>query len=146
MLKMPLPKILLISFVLFCHVLSMLMPASAAMNMYALDIKNQDITPVCSGNGKVRWIKLSDFYETGKITFLEVEPQNSSTEEGHNTNKACPICSIYNQLDNLSIGLITHTFIIEKNTSEVPISFIAHFTKRSILTPSSRDPPFLIYI
>jgi hypothetical protein len=121
----------------------MLMPASAAMNMSTANITNKDIAPICSGNGRIRWIKLSEYYETGKLSFIEKPPVDETSEKNDNTENTCSICSIYKQLDNHSIGLITYTFVIQNITSEAPVHFLQHFTKRSSLTPSSRDPPFL---
>lgn len=121
----------------------MLMPASAAMNMSTANITNKDIAPICSGNGQIRWIKLSEYYETGKLSFIEKPLVGETSEQNDNTENTCSLCSLYKQLDNHSTALIAHLFVIGHITSEAPISFLQHFTKRSSLSPSSRDPPFL---
>ncbi|WP_426359099.1 hypothetical protein ACPUVO_02315 [Pseudocolwellia sp. HL-MZ19] len=143
MLKTKLPKLFILSFILFCHIFSMLIPTSAAMGIYTANMKNKDIAPICSGNGQMRWIKLSDYYETGKLSFIEQPASDVPSEQEDNSKNSCSICSIYKQLDNHSTGLIAHDLVIENITSEAPLSFLQHFTKRSSLSPSSRDPPFL---
>ncbi|XPF92912.1 DUF2946 family protein [Colwellia sp. RE-S-Sl-9] len=144
MLKTPLTKLLLLSFILLSHLFSILMPASAAMNMHASNMQVNDLAPICSGNGKIRWIKLSEYYQTGKLTFLEKPSVSDKTEQNNNT---CPICSIYTQLDNLSTGLVSaHSLTLDNQTYQARFNFLQHFTQRNTLTPSSRDPPSLISI
>lgn len=118
----------------------MVLPASAAMHASTVSFKNKDITAICSGNGKVRWIKLSDYYQTGELTFIE--PSNT-TEQTNKINNTCSLCSLFNHFDYNDIGLTFNNLIIENNVFETPISFLQHFTKRITLTPSSRDPPFI---
>ncbi|WP_426369518.1 hypothetical protein [Pseudocolwellia sp. HL-MZ7] len=113
------------------------------MSIYTANMKNKDIAPICSGNGQMRWIKLSEYYETGKLNFIEKPALGEPSDQTDDTNNTCSICSIYKQLDNHSTGLIAHALVIENITSEAPLSFLQHFTKRSSLSPSSRDPPFL---
>lgn len=121
----------------------MLIPASAAMNMHSLDITDKDLAPICSGNGEIKWIKLSEFYQTGKINFLEQVPISETNEQSDTSNNGCSICSVYNQLDNHAIELIVNSIVIDDLLSEAAISPLKHFTKRSALNPSSRDPPSL---
>ncbi|WP_353647158.1 DUF2946 family protein [Colwellia sp. UCD-KL20] len=145
MLKTPLTKLLLLSFILLCHLFSILMPASAAMNMYTSNMQDSDLAPICSGNGKIRWIKLSEYYQTGKLTFLEKPSISDETEQNNKTNSTCPICSIYTQLDNLSTGLVSaHSLTLDNQTYQARFNFLQHFTQHNTLTPSSRDPPSLI--
>jgi hypothetical protein len=122
----------------------MLIPASAAMNMHSFDKQDKDLAPICSGNGEIKWIKLSEFYKTGKITFLEQASVDDSSEQNNNIDNTCSTCSIYNQLDNHAIELNGFSLILNNLASEVVISSSRHFTEASVLTPSSRDPPSLM--
>jgi len=122
----------------------MLIPANAAMNMHSLDITDKDLAPICSGNGEIKWIKLSEFYQTGKINFLEQVPVSETNEQSDTSNNgSCSICSVYNELDNHAIELIANSIVIDGLLSEDAISALKYFTKRSALNPSSRDPPSL---
>lgn len=116
----------------------MLLPASAAIHVSTVNFNDKEITAICSGDGKVRWIKLSNYYQTGKLTFIEPP---SKTEQTNKINNTCSLCSLFNHFDHSYISLDFNNLIIEGNVFETPISFIPHFTKRTTLTASSRDPP-----
>jgi len=137
-------NLLILSFLLFSYLLSLFLPANAAVNMHGLNTKNENIMAICSGNGEIRWINLESFYQTGQLTFIAPPSVNNDNESNNSINNACSICSVINHYDHNAIALTTHFFAVDAITSEAPFSVIQHFTKRSSLGPSSRDPPSLM--
>lgn len=138
-------NLLILSVILFSYLLSLLMPASAAMNMHGLNAKNENIAAICSGTGEIRWVNLTSFYQTGKLTYVDAPSleSNNDNEPSHSVNNACSVCSVVNHQDHNAIELITHFFAIDVANSEAPFSIIPRFTKLSVLSFSSRDPPSL---
>lgn len=131
-----LPKALLLSFILCCHLFSLFTPANATVHPSFLNDQQKELTAICSGNGKIRWINLTDFYATGKITF--VKPISTTNK---NINNNCQSCIYYSSLDNNDAGLLFHS-INNKNTHKpTKINFLARYIKQIVLAPQSRDPP-----
>jgi len=133
------PQLFLLSLILFLHVFSVFFPANASMHAALAKTKNKDITAICSGNGKVKWVKLSEFYLTGTLVFVEAP---SNTEQVQNSNNTCAICSVFNHLDHNDMGLMVNTLHINDGVNTLAISFYQNFTQQITLIPSSRDPPF----
>lgn len=131
-----LPKALLLSFILCCHLFSLYTPANATAHPTFLNAQQKELTAICSGNGKVRWINLTDFYTTGKITF--VEPINTPNKD---INNNCQSCIFYSSLDNNDAGLSFHSINSKSIQQPTKINFLTRYIKQIVLAPQSRDPP-----
>lgn len=130
-----LKKTLLLSFILCCHLLSVLTPANASIQ--ALAAKNSDLAPICSGNGKIRWLSLSVYYQTGKMTFVELP--SSPDNKPPNT---CPTCSLFTTLEqHNATGFIHYITIVPVIALTIPEEFTP-FTFLHLIPANSRAPPY----
>jgi len=132
-----LPKAWLLSFILFFHLFSLFSPANATVHSSFLNDQNLELTAICSGNGKIRWINLTDFYATGNITF--VEPTSSTNNDTNKNN--CQSCVCYSSLDNIDTALLTDSINGKYLQTSTRINFLTRNIKQTVVAPQSRDPP-----
>lgn len=133
-----LKKSLLLLLVLLSHLLSVIAPANASMQARHSILQNADLAPICNGTGKIRWIKLSDYYQTGKITLVEPAVINGETNDSVNNN--CPICSLFTQLDD-DYALVSIPLIVEPANYPFHYQFTQRYFNQEVASANSRAPP-----
>ena len=128
----------LLILLLVSHILAVIAPANANMQKLHNTVQNEDYAPICNGTGKIRWIKLSDYYQTGKITFVELP--NPTNDNASNSNNSCPICSLFTQLDD-NLALTNAILLFDKAVFSSVSSLTKAYFKQEVASANARAPP-----
>ena len=127
------------------------MPASAAMNSMSAHLSanlnntvtNEDLAPICNGSGTVRWISLSQYYQTGKIQF--VEPPLASDSENNNQSDnnitKCPTCLLFNHIDDDNSLLNFSVNLPSIDHYQAPLAVLSQLRNTPNASANSRAPP-----
>jgi len=86
----------IIIFSICCHLFGAIVPANAQANQISHKFSQADIAPICTGNG-VKWVSLTEFYQSGVITF--VEPPNDNHTPEHQQLVKCSLCTLFGNVD-----------------------------------------------
>jgi hypothetical protein len=133
-------KFLVLSLVVFCHLFSVFLPASAGMQnaVHAVN-NNEDLVPLCTGTG-LKWISLSNYYQTGKIIFVEL-PQGNNDESQPNNRSLCLLFNVLDDNDSI-VSFSTHLIRLD---DFIQVLFVNESSKKHAITLSQARAPPLFY-
>lgn len=142
MFNLKLKKSLILIFILLSHLFSVLTPVNASMRSLHAATKNEDLAPICNGTGQVRWIKLSDYYQTGKLNFIEF-PTSTTDDKSQNNQIKCSFCSIFSSFDDDYIALSSPYSPLNTVLQNLYIFHSKQYLKQTFASANSRAPPEL---
>lgn len=121
--------------VFLSHLLSVAIPANA--NMQALHTNNNpDLAPICNGSGTIKWISLSQYYQTGQLVFIDIsEPLSSDNQQ-----IKCPLCTLAHLLDD-SDAIINTPCVQALFSYQPPYSSLNFQRFGSTAKANARAPP-----
>lgn len=105
--------------------------------------QNADLAPICNGTGKIQWVSLSEYYQTGKITFIEAEQEPLSN--GNNESNKCPICLTFSNIDDDVDSLLQAKLNLDCKIHSKPLFFPqVQYLKQQVASANSRAPPYYL--
>lgn len=132
-------KSLILTFILLSHLFSVFTPANASMQKLHNINQNEDLAPICNGTGKIRWVKLSDYYETGKLIFVELPSSKNDTSQKYQVK--CSVCSAFTALDDDVEQSVLQIFSLDFTPHNIEISHSKNYFKQAVASANSRAPP-----
>lgn len=104
---------------------------------------NEDLTPICNGTGKIQWISLSEYFQTGNITF--VEPEQEPVSNNSNQTNKCSICSTLSNIDDEVSALLHIKVNLDSKIVSKPLFFSqVKYLKQEVASANSRAPPYYL--
>lgn len=100
---------------LVTHIVATITPVNAKMQ----SIHNQAdsvLSAICTGNG-VKWVSLSEFYQTGKIAF--VDPPLDDKQQPIETKMQCVVCLNHDAKSSTCNTFNSQLFSVTKQNTEV---------------------------
>ncbi|MGJ8693059.1 MAG: hypothetical protein ACSHW0_11325 [Thalassotalea sp.] len=131
-------KYCLLFIILFCHITAGLSPAFANSHNFASALVNEDYAPICNGSGTIKWISLSSYYQTGKITFVTA-PTTELNEQVQISD--CSTCTLFNSTDQENDNLLSTIAKVIAFNYQAPYANLNPKHNSTTAKANSRAPP-----
>lgn len=132
--------IIALVWLLVAHLFTVMALANAWQMAGHSSLSNPDLAPVCTGNG-VKWVSMSQFYQTGKVIF--VEPPEDDSPQKIKVQMQCTLCVLNDTPQDTHIAF-SSSITTPEFTQNALFSLAENHTRLKLSSCSARAPPVTV--